>query len=96
MIGKGGRGFIVAAPVTALLALAPAALATDMVVWANYDAAADPISKANLDGSGGSDLDIQGTTVASAFGMAIGASAGKIYWADSTGASALNVDGGAE
>lgn len=89
-------GRSVVAVIAALLVLVPAAHAKDMVFWANYDLADDDtISRGNLDGSGGSDLNIQGTTVASALGMAIDASAGKIYWADSTNGQigVANLDG---
>ena len=98
--GSRRRGTTLLALLTAALAalmLAPAALAKDMVFWVNFDVALDDtISKANLDGSGGgSDLNIQGTTVGNALGIAIDASTGKIYWADSPGdqIKVANLDG---
>ena len=40
------------------------------------------ISYANLDGSGGDDLDTTGATVSGPYGVAIDPAAGRIYWAN--------------
>src|SRR4051812_21919927 len=61
-------------------ALAPAAHAADKIYWGNYGAG--KISSANLDGSGGSNLNTGATTVSQPTGTAIDAGAGRIYWAD--------------
>ena len=55
--------------------------ATDRVYWANAGGAVSKISFANLDGSGGGDLDTTGASAACCpQGAAIDAAAGRIYW----------------
>jgi hypothetical protein len=83
------------------------ALAAAMAVglFASPGAAADRvyfgsggISYANLDGTGGGELDTPGASSGAPYGMAIDPAAGKIYWASGSGAqsriSVANLDGG--
>ncbi len=69
------------AGILALLAAAPGARAADSVYWANI-VAPYRISHANLNGSGGADLDTTGATLGEPFGVAIDAAAGRIWWAN--------------
>lgn len=66
-----------------LLALccAPAAQASQ-VYWGNYGGSPATISYADLGGAGGGDVDTTGATVEEPLGVAIDATAGKIYWAN--------------
>src|SRR5436305_326211 len=70
-----------------------AAHAGDRVYWTDEGAGA--ISFANLNGSGGHDLTISGTTVVGPEGVVIDAAAGKLYWVDYDGnkISGANLDG---
>ena len=63
------------------------------IYWANWDSS--KISYANLDGSGGGDLTITGTSVDHPSGIAIDPTAGRIYWASYTTnkISYANLDG---
>jgi hypothetical protein len=64
------------------------------IYWANT--AANTISFAKLDGSGGGDLDTGGATVSDPVGVAVDPAAGLIYWANSLvgGISFARLDGG--
>ncbi len=55
------------------------------IYWTNYFG--QPISWANLDGSGGGDLDTTGATVDSPWGLAIDPTLGRIYWANTNNGS---------
>ncbi len=78
---------------------APSALAVDpalgRIYWTNY--AADKISYAALDGSGGRDIDTAGAPVDGPEGIAISAGTGRVYWANQNGSSIgyAGLDGGA-
>ena len=77
-----GRRFgiaLVSVAVTMLLG-APAAGAANRIYWSNDDV--NSISYANLDGSGGKDLNTGDATVFGPMGLAIDPAAGKIYWAN--------------
>ena len=67
--------------------------AADRVYWGTDSN--NKISFANLDGSGGHDLNTTGATVNEAYGTAIDAAGGKIYWASDAGnkISFANLDG---
>gem|GEM_PF-504885 len=89
----GGR-LALAVPVALLtmLCLAATALGAGRVYWANNTA--NTISYADLDGSGGGDLDTGAATVESPSGVVIDPAAGRIYWANtSSGISYANLDG---
>jgi len=83
MIGRARRGgltgVILVAAGLLVLASAPVALGADRVYWANTTGT---ISYANLDGSGGAELNISGATPNGPRGVAIDAAAGRIYWAN--------------
>jgi DNA-binding beta-propeller fold protein YncE len=80
------------------LAIDPAAR---RIYWANSEsgagALADTISYANLNGSGGGDLDTTGATVAEPFSVAIDPAGGRLYWTNdfdvSDSISYANLDG---
>ena len=57
--------------------------ATGRIYWANSQG--DGISWANLDGSGGGNLNTAGATVAFPIGVAIDPAAGRIYWSNFQG-----------
>jgi DNA-binding beta-propeller fold protein YncE len=67
-----------------LLALAPAALGTDAIYWANYSGEDSwgEISVGDLDGNG-ADFSTPGATVNGPVGVAVDPAAGQIYWANS-------------
>ncbi len=73
------------------IAIDPAA---GRIYWAS--AAGDAISYANLNGSGGADLDTSGAPIEAPDGLAIDATAGKVYWANFRGESLgyASVNGG--
>ncbi len=77
-----GLGVAVALIGAALLFLwgAPAAPAADSVYWTNYNGTT--ISFANLNGSGGGDLNTAAATVSTPAGIAIDPAAGRLYWAN--------------
>ena len=78
---------LVAIVAAAALVLPGAASAADSVYWSNY--LGGKISHANLDGSGGgADLGTPGASPEFPTGVAIDATAGRIYWAD-RGANAI-------
>jgi hypothetical protein len=54
--------------------------AAGRVYWGSYDG--DTISYANLDGSGGGDLNVTGVTPAEPFGLAIDPVGNRIYWSN--------------
>jgi hypothetical protein len=68
----------------ALLALccAPMAQAASQVYWGNYGGSPATISYADLGGAGGGDVDTTGATVEEPLGLAIDATAGRVYWAN--------------
>ncbi len=73
------RLFAVFLVLAAALAFGAAgASAKNMLIWGN--AGGDALSYANLDGSGGGDLDLGGATVDEPMGVAVDAAAGRIYW----------------
>jgi DNA-binding beta-propeller fold protein YncE len=90
---------VVLAVVCMALVLAPAALAAGRVYWGNVSGS-NPISFANLDGSGGGNLTTTGATPEAPWGVTIDAAAGKIYWVNNDndigqtdGVSFANLDG---
>jgi DNA-binding beta-propeller fold protein YncE len=82
------------AAAAALVAAAPA-FGADQVYWGNV--LGSPISFANLDGSGGGNLNTTGATADEPWGVTINSAAGRIYWANnasnSTPISYANLDG---
>lgn len=70
----------VLAALAALLCFAASALGAGRVYWVNNTA--NKISYANLDGSGGGDLNTDGATVDTPLGLAIDTAAGRIYWSN--------------
>lgn len=66
--------------IAALAFGAAGASAKDMLIWGN--AGADTLSYANLDGSGGGDLDLGEVTMDEPIGVAVDSAAGRIYWID--------------
>jgi hypothetical protein len=62
------------------LVVAPAAHGSDRIYWSNFDI--EKISWANLDGSGGGDLNTGAATMDGPMGIAIDPAAGRIYWAN--------------
>src|SRR5919198_221098 len=88
------RLWVLVCVVASLVAAVPAsARAADVVYWGND--IGDTISFANLDGSGGGDLDTTPATVDNPFGLALDPAAGRIYWANRIGdrISFANLDG---
>jgi hypothetical protein len=88
------RLWVLVCVVASLVAAVPAsARAADVVYWAND--IGNTISFANLDGSGGGDLDTTPATVDNPFGLALDPAAGRIYWANRIGdrISFANLDG---
>jgi DNA-binding beta-propeller fold protein YncE len=71
---------IVSALLAVGAALAPTARAADRIYWSNY--AANSISFANLNGSGGGALPTGAATVFGPMGLAIDSAKGRIYWAN--------------
>src|SRR5436309_2659813 len=67
--------------------LAVAASAADRVYWGGYGASTPRISFANLDGSGGGDLNSGLATVDEPFGIAIDLARGRILWANDGGSA---------
>jgi DNA-binding beta-propeller fold protein YncE len=96
-----GRRWAIALCAVAAVALWPAAAAhaTNRIYWSNFEA--NTISYANLDGSGGGDLNTAGAIVDGPMGLAIDSAAGRIYWANhgrleppnGTSISYANLDG---
>jgi DNA-binding beta-propeller fold protein YncE len=87
------RGFFAGLLVAACLA--SPARAADRVYWANDQSPENRISFANLDGSGGGDLDTDGASPGAPRGVAIDVAAGKVYWTNpvSDRISFANLDG---
>jgi DNA-binding beta-propeller fold protein YncE len=96
-------GLLVALALSAS-SLASVAQAADRIYWANTNNSI--ISFANLDGSGGADLNTGAATVSTPSGTTIDAGAGRIYWAnqgapigiffanlDGSGGASLNTSG---
>jgi hypothetical protein len=75
------RGALVCLAVAAWLA--PPARTADRIYWTDETESA--IAFANLDGSGGGELSISGTTVSAPEGVAIDAAAGRLYWVNYSG-----------
>lgn len=69
--------------VCAGLVLAASASAAESVYWAN--GSGSTISFANLDGSGGGNLNTTGANVARPTGVAVDPAAGRVYWANHSG-----------
>jgi len=59
---------------------ASAANAANRIYWSNYDN--NTISYANLDGTGGGQIQTTGATVNGPMGLAIDPAAGRVYWAN--------------
>ena len=88
--------------VVALLALVAALLApalargADRIYWSNFGAP-ERISFANLDGTGGTDLNTAGATIKVPIGVALDPVGGRIYWTNQTALppkiSFANLDG---
>jgi DNA-binding beta-propeller fold protein YncE len=82
---------------TALLFLwaTAGAHAADRIYWGGYGGSPPKISFANLDGTGGSDLNTTGATLEEPLGVAIDVVAGRIYWANDAAPkiSFANLDG---
>src|SRR5207253_2802601 len=62
-----------------------AASAADRVYWGGYGASTPRISFANLDGSGGGDLNTTVATLDEPFGIAIDLATGRVLWANDAG-----------
>jgi 6-phosphogluconolactonase (cycloisomerase 2 family) len=77
-----GAGLLLALLAIALW-VAPGASAAETIYWANYTGGT--IGFANLDGSGGGQLNTGGQEVDEPEGMAIDSAAGRLYWANYTG-----------
>jgi DNA-binding beta-propeller fold protein YncE len=76
--------------------LPPSARASARVYWANYLSTSNGrVSFANLDGSGGADLNTTGATSGGPRGVSIDVAAGRIYWTnpDNNAISFTNLDG---
>jgi hypothetical protein len=74
------RAFLcIGAALLVLLACAPVASAADSIYWGNENS---PISHAALDGSGGADLAITGSSAGNFEGEAIDPATETIYWTD--------------
>ncbi len=73
------------------LAVPAVALGADTVYWSSREGT---IGFANLDGSGGANLNISGAPVSEAAGVAIDSATGRIYWANRGGSIGFaNLDG---
>jgi DNA-binding beta-propeller fold protein YncE len=83
-----------AAAVFFLLAT-PLAHAGGRIYWGGYGATPPKISFANLDGSGGGDLNTMGATLQEPLGVTIDPAAGRVYWANDAAPniSFANLDG---
>jgi sugar lactone lactonase YvrE len=74
---------IAAASVFVMLALTPMASAADRIYWSNFFGGSNDlgsISWANLDGSGGGNLNTSGAPMDGPMGIAINSAAGRLYW----------------
>ena len=73
--------------------LAPASHAADRVYWSGYGN--DKVSFANLNGTGGGDVNTTNATTSEPLGTALDAANGKIYWANDAAPkiSFANLDG---
>jgi hypothetical protein len=89
---------IVAFAAVALLWLAPAAQASEILYWDNYNGTPDSVSFANIDGTGGGSLNLGGLELKNPEGMAIDPLTNQLFVA-STGSGAkgqifaVNLDG---
>jgi hypothetical protein len=63
--------------------------AADRIYWTDESESA--LAFANLDGSGGGELRVSGTSVSGPEGLAIDAAAGRIYWANYSGAESQTI-----
>lgn len=77
-----GAGLL-AAVFAMLLWAVPGASAAETIYWANYSGGT--IGSANLDGSGGGQLNTGGQEVVEPEGMAIDSATGRLYWTNYTG-----------
>jgi hypothetical protein len=88
-------GLFTAAAVAAMLVMAAPALGADRVYWANV--LGNPISFANLDGSGGGNLTTTGATANEPWGAVVDPTTERIYWANNASntipISYANLDG---
>jgi hypothetical protein len=96
--GSQARWSVVVA-VLAVVCMAPAALGAGQVYWGNVSGS-NPISFANLDGSGGGNLTTTGAIPEAPWGVTIDGAAGEIYWVNNDndmgqtdGVSFANLDG---
>jgi DNA-binding beta-propeller fold protein YncE len=81
-------GVLIGVCAAIIVGAASSARAADRVYWGNGTG----ISFANLDGSGGGDLDLTGATATQqAFGLAVDSAAGRIYWASAGDFGAVRV-----
>jgi hypothetical protein len=67
----------------------------DRIYWGGYGSADPKISFANLDGTGGADLNTTGATLEEPLGLAIDIGGGRVYWANDSAPeiSFANLDG---
>jgi len=82
-------------PILLFLAIVSSAAAANRIYWGNVGA--NTISYANLDGSGGGDLNTAGATVSTPRGVGIDAASGRIFWSNDGGPEGLfmaSLDGG--
>ncbi len=85
---------LIAAAILLLWAI-PNAQAADRVYWGGYGGSPEKIAFANLDGSGGADLNTAGATLNEPLGVTIDVVAGRVYWANDNAPkiSFANLDG---
>ncbi len=88
-IGRTGRlGVLIGVCAAIIVGAASSARAADRVYWGTVPG----ISFANLDGSGGSDLNLTGTTTTQqALGLAVDSATGRISWASAGDFGAVRV-----
>jgi hypothetical protein len=60
---------------------------TNRIYWTNDDFGAGKISWANLDGSGGGDVNTTGASTGRPWGLAIDTASNRVYWANYSGAA---------
>jgi hypothetical protein len=87
--------WIAAALAATLAALSAPAAQADRIYWANFGAP-ERISFANLDGSGGVNLNTTGALVKFPIGLALDPASGRVYWTNEAaigGISYANLDG---
>ncbi len=79
-MGLAGRvGVLIGVCAAIIVGAASSARAANRVYWDNFNGTG--IASANLDGSGGGDLNLTGRTTTNApFGLAVDSTTGRIYW----------------